>query len=78
MPWNILTSIRYRTQLCSMEVSDCLFKLNNFILENNGREHCLLKDLLTVLKEGGLTLKLQRGLFIQSTVEYLGHIVNPG
>lgn len=74
---NISTRNQYHTKLGSMEVSDRLFRGHRYILENDSQAHGSVA-VLTMLKDRGLNLKLEKVFFLKTLAEYLGHIVSSG
>ena len=67
----LLSGYRWRT---------CLVYLDDIIvLSNTAEEHVdHVREVLTVLKEAGFSLKLKKCKFFAKSVEYLGHVIRSG
>ena len=67
----ILSGVRWRT---------CLVYLDDVVVFSKDQESHLehLDDVLALLEEAGIKLKLKKCFFFKSEIEYLGHVLMPG
>ena len=66
----ILSSVRWQT---------CLIYLDVIVFSRDEAEHLHHGDqVLSLLREPGVTLKLTKWHFFEKKVDYLGHVVMPG
>ena len=64
---------RYRWQTCLVYLDDVI------IFSKNMDDHVgHVREVLTALRDAGVTLKLKKCEFFKDTVRYLGHIIRPG
>jgi transposase InsO family protein len=66
--------------LSGLTWKSCLVYLDDIIIYSQTMEDHLthLHDVLTLLGQAGLSLKLAKCHFLQETVDYLGHVIRPG
>ena len=67
----ILSSVRWQSALVYLD--DVIIFSRNF--EDHVRD---VQTTLSLLQKHGLSLKLRKSFFFQSSVDYLGHVVRPG
>ena len=67
----ILSGVRWQS---------CLIYLDDFIVFSRTTEGHLsnVNEILTILRNAGVTLKLKKCAFFQPRVDYLGHFITPG
>ena len=64
---------RYRWQTCLVYLDDVI------IFSKNRDEHIQhVREVLTSLRDAGVSLKLRKCEFFKSSVRYLGHVIRPG
>ena len=58
----------------------CLVYIDDVIVFSKDRESHLrhLDEVLTLLREAGVTIKLSKCFFFEDKVDYLGHVISPG
>ena len=58
----------------------CLVYLDDIIIFSKSREEHIqhVEEVLRVLRDAGLSLKLEKCQFFTDTVDYLGHVIRPG
>ena len=67
----LLSGVRWRS--CLVYIDDVI------IFSQDGPSHLKhLDEVLTLLEEGGVKLKLKKCDFFKTSVEYLGHLISPG
>ena len=63
----------YRSRTCLVSLDDII------VFRKNAEEHIAhVREVLTVLKEAGLSLKLKKCKFFATSVDYFGHVTRPG
>ena len=63
----------YRSRTCLVSLDDII------VFSKTAEEHVdHVRDVLTVLKEAGFSLKLKKCKFFATYVDYLGHVTRPG
>ena len=67
----MLSGFRWKT--CLVYVDDVVIFSSSF---DEHLDH--VRQILTVLKKGGLSLKLKKCVWFSPTVDYLGHVIYPG
>ena len=63
----------YRSRTCLVYLDEII------VFSNTAEEHVdHVREVLTVLKEAGFSLKLKKCIFFAKFVDYLGHVIRPG
>ena len=63
----------YRWRTCLVYLDDII------VFSNTAEEHVHhVREVLTILKEAGFSLKLKKCKFFAKSVDYLGHVIRPG